>query len=59
MGIKQSLLRTTKINPGNTVISHEFEMKFAQILQITHYTIIFCVKRMLKYIGFFLIYEAL
>lgn len=41
------------------VILLEFEMKFTQILQITHYTIIFCVKRMLKYIGFFLIYEAL
>ena len=34
-------------------------MKFAPILQITRYTIIFCVKRMLKYIGFFPLYAAL
>lgn len=45
-GIKQqSLPRTTKINPGNTVISLEFEAKFAQIF--TNYSLckIFCVKR--------------
>lgn len=36
-----------------------FQVKYAQVQTLTHYAVIFCVKGIIKYIGFSPLWEAL